>query len=65
MGQGVTKDVVEAYKWFLLAGAQGLEGLRQNITGLESQLTREQIADGKRRAQAWLEQHKKAPANNR
>jgi TPR repeat protein len=49
-GDGVTKDYVEAYKWFLLAGAQGREGTRQTITGLESQLTREQLVEGQKRA---------------
>jgi hypothetical protein len=59
------KNVVEAFKWFLLAGAQGLEGTKQTMTGPKSQLTREQIAGGKRRAQNWLEQRKKASTNSR
>ena len=64
-GQGVTKDAIEAYKWWLLADAQGNEGTKQNITRLEGQLTREQIAEGKRREQNWLEQRKKPSTNNR
>jgi hypothetical protein len=56
----VTQDHVEAYKWWLLADAQGHKDTRETITQLESQLTPEQIAEGKRRAQAWLEEHKKA-----
>jgi hypothetical protein len=57
------KNVVEAFKWFLLAGAQGLEGTKQNITAPEGQLTREQIVEDKRRAQAWLEQRKATSHN--
>ena len=58
-------ELTGAVGLFLLASAQGLEGTKQNMTGLESQLPREQIADGKRRAQNWLEQRKKASTNGR
>ena len=50
MGQGVAKDEVEGYKWFLLAGAQGEENAKENIAVVESRLTREQIAEGQRLA---------------
>ena len=49
-GEGVAKDWVEAYKWLLLAARQGDEDAKKNITELESKLTPEQIADGKKRA---------------
>jgi len=49
-GQGMKRDEVEAYKWLLLAGAQGNEGARSDMTRLERQLTREQLAEGQRRA---------------
>jgi len=48
-----------------LAGGQGHDSTTQNITGLEGRLTREQIAEGKRRAQDWLDRRKKASASQR
>jgi len=49
-GEGVAKDQVEAYKWLLLAARQGDEGAKQIMKVLESKLTSEQIAEGKKRA---------------
>src|ERR1035441_10467958 len=49
-GQGVTKDQVEAYKWNLLAAAQGLGPAREAATRLERRLTRAQLAEGQKRA---------------
>ena len=49
-GQGITKDEVEAYKWDLLAAAQGLGPAREAATRLEHQLTRQQLAEGQKRA---------------
>jgi TPR repeat protein len=63
-GDGVAKYEVEAYKWDLLAAAQGDTKAKRNASLLELLLSQEQIAEGKRRAQDWLEQRKKAPTNN-
>jgi TPR repeat protein len=66
-GNGVVKDYVEAYKWILLAAAQGdrlsdwillatAQGdrmLEMSVTGLESLMTPEQIAEGQRLARAF------------
>jgi hypothetical protein len=49
-GHGVVKDEVEAYRWFLLAAAQGDEDAKTNISIAERRLTREQIAEGQKRA---------------
>jgi TPR repeat protein len=49
-GQGVAKDPVEAYKWLLLAARQGDETAQNTMTELKSFLTREQIAEGEKRA---------------
>ena len=57
-GQGVAKDAVEAYKWDLLAAAQGDTKAKRNATMLELMLSPEQIAEGNRRAQDWLERRK-------
>ena len=63
-GAGVAKYEVEAYKWDLLAAAQGDTKAKRNASMLEMMLSPEEIADGKRRAENWLEQRKKASTNN-
>ena len=64
-GDGVAKYEVEAFKWYLLAAAQGDTKAKRNATLLELLLSPEEIAEGKRRAQDWLEQRKKPSANKR
>jgi TPR repeat protein len=64
-GDGVAKYEVEAYKWDLLAAVQGDSKAKHNAAMLELLLSQEQIAEGKRRAQDWLEQRKKASAGER
>jgi TPR repeat protein len=49
-GQGVAKDPVEAYKWLLLAARQGNKTAQNTMIELKSYLTREQIAEGEKRA---------------
>ena len=49
-GDGVVKDEVEGYKWFLLAAAQGDESAKKNMAVSESRLTRQQIAEGQKLA---------------
>ena len=63
-GDGVAKYEVEAYKWDLLAAAQGDSKAKHNASLLELLLSPEEIAEGKRRVQDWLEQRKEASANN-
>ena len=64
-GEGVAKYEVEAYKWDLLAAAQGDSQAKHNASMLELMLSQEQIVEGKRRAQDWLERRKKSPAGER
>ncbi|MCX6883110.1 MAG: hypothetical protein NTV12_11495 [Verrucomicrobia bacterium] len=52
-GEGVTKDYVEGYMWFLLAGAQGGEDAKKNIEIMERKMTREQIAEGQKLAREF------------
>ncbi len=52
-GEGVAEDLVEAYKWLLLAARQGDEDAKKNMTELESKLTPEQIAEGQKRAREF------------
>jgi hypothetical protein len=58
------KYEVEAYKWDLLAAAQGDSKGKRNASMLELLLSPKEIAEGKRRAQDWLEQRKKSSTNN-
>jgi TPR repeat protein len=45
---------VEAYKWFYLAAAQGYKGSAAACERVTFGMTREQVADGNRRAAAFL-----------
>lgn len=65
-GEGVTKDEVEAYKYFILAARGGFTGVPYNNQSyvidrdapmptevLERKLTREQLAEGRQRADTF------------
>ena len=53
-GEGVAEDLVEAYKWLLLAARQGDESGKKIVTNpLESSLRPEQIAEGQKRAREF------------
>jgi len=54
-GRGVAEDHIEAYKWMLLAAGQGLEQAKNIVTIWSGAMSPGQIADGKRRANDWLE----------
>jgi uncharacterized protein len=55
LGNGVAKDHIEAYKWWLLVDAQGDEMAKQYRRGLEKELTPEQIAEAQKLAREWLD----------
>jgi tetratricopeptide (TPR) repeat protein len=59
----VAKHELEAYKWYLLAAAQGDAKAKNNVILLDLMLSPAQIAEGKRRAQVWLEQLKATSPN--
>ena len=50
---GVERDLVEAYKWYLLAAVQGHPAARSQAQALVPYLTREQIAEARRRAEEF------------
>lgn len=52
-GQGVARDPVEAYKWFLLANDSGVERSRTAAEMLGDRLTSRQIAEATIRAREW------------
>jgi TPR repeat protein len=47
-GNGVAKDLVEAYHWAALAATQGNAWAKSLIADLEAKMSPEQIAEGKR-----------------
>ena len=49
-GEGVAKDDAEAYKWFLLAAAQGFEESKRLAATIEKYISRGEIADGQKLA---------------
>jgi hypothetical protein len=49
-GRGAPQDLVEAYKWFKIASAQGNKSAKIGLSLIEPYMTPEQIAEGKRRA---------------
>jgi S1-C subfamily serine protease len=68
-GEGVPKNYGEAYKWRLLAAAQGDRSAKQAVPALESIMTPEQIAEGQRLAAAFIPrketpQSRNASSNN-
>ena len=52
-GEGVTKDDVQGYMWFLLAGVQGTELAKKNIEIIKNMMTPEQIAEGQKLAREF------------
>jgi TPR repeat protein len=58
-GLGVAKDLVEAAQWVTLAAAQDNESAKELMLTLDGEMSRQQLAEGKRRANEWLEQRKK------
>ena len=50
---GVSKDIVEAHKWWNLATAQGHEKAREERDKLAQDMTADQIAEAEQRAREW------------
>ena len=52
-GQGVSRDVVQAYKWFYLASARGYAEPRKILPELVKSMTPDQIAEAQTLAREW------------
>lgn len=55
-GEGVERDVAEAYMWFLISAANGNEhakSLYEGASNLDKLLSPEEKADAERRAEQW------------
>ena len=53
-GKDEEPDLVEAWKWFELASAHDERGAAIDLRALQRRMTAEQIAEGKRRAAAFV-----------
>jgi len=56
-GRGVPQDYSQAYFWYQLALAEGDQNSKSLLEGLSTQLTREQVANVRLQAEAWLHAH--------
>lgn len=61
-GVGVKRDPVEAYQWLSLAAAKEMRDAIQDLGDLKRTMTREQIAEGQRRADAFVPKPPTPPA---
>ena len=52
-GQGVPRDHVEAYKWIILAEAQGYKQAAEVRDNIATRMTPAQIAEAQRLARVW------------
>ena len=59
MGTGVSKDNIQAFKWFYIASANGNEEAKKKRGRDKDSLTPEQIAKANELAREWMEAHKK------
>ncbi len=46
-------DAIEAYRWYILAAAQGIEAAERRRDAMADSLADAQLAEGKRRAAEW------------
>ena len=63
LGNGVPKDYVEAYKWTLLAAAQGDGEAKQGAAQMENQMSHEQIVEGQKMARNFKPREVPSPGS--
>jgi hypothetical protein len=56
-GELVPKNIPEAYKWFLIATANGYEAAKDNRVRAESRLSRAEIRNAEGSAKQWLKEN--------
>lgn len=56
-GQGVARDRIEAYKWFLLAQENGVERSHLAARMIEERMTKFEIVQATLRAREWRDGH--------
>lgn len=52
-GTGVTQNYVEAYKWYVLAAAQGQTKASERMADLSQAMTHDQVAEAQKLASQW------------
>ena len=63
-GKGVQQDLVEAYKWAAIAGAQKNPEARDFFESLTAHMTKNQISAGQSLARKWVQEHSLDPENS-
>lgn len=58
-GEGVSQDYVWAYTWVSLAAVGGESTSQNHLEKFKKEMTEEQIAEAKHRAETWLAKHQK------
>jgi TPR repeat protein len=53
-GRGVDRDMVEAYKWYAIAEQSGDDTAQVGLDEIAAELSPEQLAEAKQRAEQWL-----------
>jgi len=61
-GNGVAPDPVEAYQWLSLAAVRGVQDAAKARDDLKRKMTREQLAEGRRRADTFVIEKPAPPA---
>ena len=56
-GQGVARDMVEAYKWLSIAAAEGFQEAKWNRYRAGKRMSVAELAEAERRAEAWRQSH--------
>lgn len=57
LGLGVNIDLIEAYKWHVIAMHYGSESAKDELTFLEERIRLIEIGEAKKRAETWLNSH--------
>jgi TPR repeat protein len=60
--EGLSCDLVEAYKWFNIAATAGHEASAVHRAELAREMTSREIAEAQRRAREWLGGHPRRAA---
>jgi TPR repeat protein len=60
-GEGVSRDFVEAYKWYFLAAARGHPDAPSDMRKVEQSLTNDQITEARNRAKKFVETVSRKP----
>jgi TPR repeat protein len=57
-GEGLKQDLVQAYKWFSLAGIVAGEEATKNMSLVEAKMTAKEIETAQTLVREWQEKHK-------